>query len=77
MEFTFAVSEQGDYAIETLHARLAYDLLLGRFPNGRPLSLHDRHVQGRRQVELHDFQCQFEQRPWQYSEVDPGSRTKR
>jgi hypothetical protein len=44
VEFTLAVSEQGDWAIETLQAMLAFDLLLaaGRFPNGQPLSLHDR-----------------------------------
>jgi hypothetical protein len=44
VEFTFAVSEQGDWAIQTLQSMLAFDLLLraGRFPNGRPLSLHDR-----------------------------------
>jgi len=44
VEFTLAVSEQGDWAIETLQAMLAFDLLLGagRFPNGRPLSIHDR-----------------------------------
>jgi Suppressor of fused protein (SUFU) len=44
VEFTFAVSEQGDWAIETLQAMLAFDLLLGagRFANGKQLSLHDR-----------------------------------
>jgi hypothetical protein len=44
VEFTFAVSEQGDWAVQTLQSMLAFDLLLraGRFPNGRPLSLHDR-----------------------------------
>lgn len=44
IEFTFAVSEQGDWAVETLQSMLAFDLLLraGRFPNGQPLSLHDR-----------------------------------
>jgi hypothetical protein len=44
VEFTFAVSEQGDWAVETLQSMLAFDLLLraGRFPNGQPLSLHDR-----------------------------------
>ena len=44
VEFTFAVSEQGDWAVETLLEMLAFDLLLraGRFPNGQPLSLHDR-----------------------------------
>jgi hypothetical protein len=44
VEFTFAVSEQGDWAVETLQSMLAFDLLLraGRFPNGQPLALHDR-----------------------------------
>jgi hypothetical protein len=44
VEFTFAVSEQGDWAIETLQSMLAFDLLLraGRFPNGQPLSLNAR-----------------------------------
>jgi Suppressor of fused protein (SUFU) len=44
VEFTFAVSEQGDWAVETLLSMLAFDLLLraGRFPNGQPLSPHDR-----------------------------------
>ena len=44
VEFTFAVSERGDWAIETLQAMLAFDILLsvGRFPNGNRLSLHDR-----------------------------------
>jgi hypothetical protein len=44
IEFTFAVSEQGDWAVETLLAMLAFDLLLraGRFANGKPLQLHDR-----------------------------------
>ena len=44
LEFTFAVSEQGDWAIETLQAMLAFDLLLGagRFPGREQLSLHDR-----------------------------------
>lgn len=44
VEFTFAVTEQGDWAIETLQAMLAFDLLLsvGRFPNKERLSLHDR-----------------------------------
>ena len=44
VEFTFAVSEQGDWAIETLQAMLAFDLLLGagRFPNAQRLSVHDR-----------------------------------
>jgi hypothetical protein len=44
VEFTFTASEQGDWAIETLQAMLAFDLLLaaGRFANGQRLSLHDR-----------------------------------
>jgi hypothetical protein len=44
VEFTFAVSEQGDWAIETLQSMLAFDLLLsaGRFPNRQPLAVHDR-----------------------------------
>jgi hypothetical protein len=44
VEFTFAISEQGDWAVEALQSMLAFDLLLrvGRFPNGQPLSLHDR-----------------------------------
>ena len=44
VEFTLAVSEQGNWAIETLQAMLAFDLLLGagRFPNRQRLSLHDR-----------------------------------
>ena len=44
VEFTFAVSEQGDWAVETLQAMLAFDQLLsvGRFPNAQRLSLHDR-----------------------------------
>jgi hypothetical protein len=44
VEFTFAVSEQGDWAIGTLQSMLAFDLLLGagRFPNGKRLALHDR-----------------------------------
>lgn len=44
VEFTFAVAEQGDWAIEALQAMLAFDLLLGagRFPNGDRFSLHDR-----------------------------------
>jgi hypothetical protein len=44
VEFTFAVSEQGDWAIQTLQAMLAFDLLLGagRFPGRDRLSLHDR-----------------------------------
>jgi len=44
VEFTFAVSEQGDWAIQTLQHMLAFDLLLGagRFPGADRLSLHDR-----------------------------------
>lgn len=44
VEFTFAVSEQGDWAIHTLQSMLAFDLLLGtgRFPGKDRLSLHDR-----------------------------------
>lgn len=44
VEFMLSVSEQGDWAIETLQATLAFDLLLGvgRFPGRERLSLHDR-----------------------------------
>jgi hypothetical protein len=44
VEFTFAVSEQGDWAIRTLQNMLAFDLLLraGRFQNGQPFALHSR-----------------------------------
>jgi hypothetical protein len=37
----FAASEQGDWAVKTLQAMLAFDLLLGagRIANGQPLSL--------------------------------------
>jgi hypothetical protein len=44
VELTFAVSEQGDWAVQTLQSMLAFDLLLraGRFANGQPLSLHAR-----------------------------------
>jgi len=44
VEFTFSVSEQGDWAIQTLQRMLAFDLLLGagRFPGGDRMSLHDR-----------------------------------
>lgn len=44
VEFTFAVSEQGDWAIQTLQAMLALDLLLGsgRIPNGQQLALNAR-----------------------------------
>lgn len=44
VEFTFAVSEQGDWAVETLQSMRAFDVLLGagRFPNRQRLSLHDR-----------------------------------
>jgi hypothetical protein len=62
VEFTFAVSEQGDWAIETLQAMLAFDLLLGagRFPNGQRLSLHDRiplrgPVNGQTNCEIHNL----------------------
>jgi len=44
VEFTFAVSEQGDWAIETLQHMLAFDLLLGagRIAASDRFSLHDR-----------------------------------
>jgi hypothetical protein len=44
VEFTFAVSEQGDWAIQTLQNMMAFDLLLGagRYPGRDRLSLHDR-----------------------------------
>jgi hypothetical protein len=44
VEFTFAVAEQGDWAIRILQSMLAYDLLLsaGRFPNAQPLAPGDR-----------------------------------
>ncbi len=44
VEFIFAASEQGDWAIQTLQAMLAFDLLLGagQLGNGGPLSLHAR-----------------------------------
>jgi len=44
VEFTFAVSEQGDWAIQTLQHMLAFDLLLGagRFAGAERVSLHDR-----------------------------------
>jgi Suppressor of fused protein (SUFU) len=44
VEFTFAVSEQGDWAIEALQNMLAFDLLLGAglFPGRERFSLHDR-----------------------------------
>jgi len=44
VEFTFSVSERGNWVIETLQAMLAFDLLLGagRFPGGQRFSLHDR-----------------------------------
>lgn len=44
VEFTFAVSEQGDWAIRTLQHMLAFDLLLGagRIPGADRISLHDR-----------------------------------
>ena len=44
IEFTFATSEQGDWAIQVLQSMLAFDLLLaaGRYPGSAPLALHDR-----------------------------------
>jgi hypothetical protein len=44
VEFVLAVSEQGDWAIQTLQAMLALDLLLGagQLGTGQPLSLHAR-----------------------------------
>lgn len=44
VEFTFAVSEQGDWAIRTLQHMLAFDLLLGvgRYAGADRFSLHDR-----------------------------------
>jgi hypothetical protein len=44
VEFTFAVSERGNWAIRTLQSMLAFDVLLGagRFPGKQPLALHDR-----------------------------------
>lgn len=44
VEFTFSVSEQGDWAIQVLQRMLAFDLLLGagRFPGRDRLALHDR-----------------------------------
>ena len=44
VEFTFAVSEQGDWAIRTLQHMLAFDLLLGagRIPGANRVSLYDR-----------------------------------
>ena len=44
VEFMLAASEQGDWAIQTLQAMLALDLLLGagQIGNGQPLSLHAR-----------------------------------
>lgn len=44
VEFTFAVSEQGDWAIQTLQHVLVFDILIGagRFPGANRLSLHDR-----------------------------------
>lgn len=40
VEFTFATTEQGDWAIRVLQSLLAYDLLLrvGRFPDWKPLA---------------------------------------
>lgn len=44
VEFTFAVTEQGDWAIRTLQTLLAAELLLGigSPPDARPFSLNDR-----------------------------------
>ncbi len=44
VEFSFAVSEQGDWAITTLQSMLAFDVLLtaGRFGDRRPLAVGDR-----------------------------------
>jgi hypothetical protein len=44
VEFTLAAADQGDWAIATLQSMLAFDLLLraGRYPNAKPLSVHDR-----------------------------------
>lgn len=44
VEFTFATSEQGDWAIQTLQSMLAFDVLLrvGGVPGAKPLSLNDR-----------------------------------
>ena len=44
IEFTFAVSERGNWAIDTIQSMLAFDLLLsaGRFPNRQPVSVNDR-----------------------------------
>lgn len=44
VEFTFSVSEQGDWAIQALQRMFAFDLLLGadRFPGGNRMSMHDR-----------------------------------
>jgi len=44
VEFVFAVSQQGDWAIRVLQNMLAYQLLLeaGRFPGRTGLSLYDR-----------------------------------
>lgn len=44
VEFIFAVSEQGDWAIQILQHMLAFDLLLGagRFVGADRFSLHDR-----------------------------------
>ena len=44
VEFTFTVSEQGDWAIHTLLSVLAFDLLLGagRFGNKPQLSIYDK-----------------------------------
>jgi hypothetical protein len=44
VEFTFTVSEQGDWAIQTLQSVLAFDLLLGagRFGDKPQLSFYDK-----------------------------------
>ncbi len=44
VEFIMAVTQQGDWAIQTLQSILAFDLLLGagRFANGRCLEFQDR-----------------------------------
>lgn len=44
VEFTFAVSEQGDWAVRVLQKVLAFDILLGagRFAGADRFSLHDR-----------------------------------
>lgn len=44
VEFTLAVTDQGDWAIKKLQSMLAFDLLLraGRYRIAKPLSVHDR-----------------------------------